>query len=150
MEEFKSFDKKSMLFSVGNALRTDIDKGLVEANPASLVRFLLLTFADLKKHTYIYWFAFPALLQRGLTIRTLKASPQNVTVRYASYDLAALSSRMEEAARFTCQPFFVCRFVEETCHVLELTQWAQLSKVGHVWSAKSRLMNYGIGRERPV
>jgi ubiquitin-like modifier-activating enzyme ATG7 len=39
----------------------DIDSGLVETEPNRLFSFGLLTFADLKKYNFIYWFGFPAL-----------------------------------------------------------------------------------------
>jgi hypothetical protein len=36
-------------------------------DPSLLNRFLLLTFADLKKYHYYYWFFFPALTGTGLS-----------------------------------------------------------------------------------
>lgn len=39
-----------------------IVSGQAERDPALLNRFFLLTFADLKKWDFVYWFAFPALV----------------------------------------------------------------------------------------
>lgn len=35
-------------------------KGIQEGSTEKLTRFLIITFADLKKYKYYYWFAFPA------------------------------------------------------------------------------------------
>ena len=37
---------------------------MVDRSTAQLNRFLLLTFADLKKYKYYYWFAFPAFVAK--------------------------------------------------------------------------------------
>jgi ubiquitin-like modifier-activating enzyme ATG7 len=39
----------------------DVRSGAAEAQPALLSRFFLLTFGDLKRYVFTYWFAFPAL-----------------------------------------------------------------------------------------
>lgn len=39
-----------------------IVSGAATASPALLNRFLLVTFADLKRFAFYYWFAFPALV----------------------------------------------------------------------------------------
>eukprot|EP00854_Cymbomonas_tetramitiformis_P014887 gene14887-17600_t len=40
----------------------DIRSGAACANPALLNRFVVYTFADLKRYSFYYWFAFPALV----------------------------------------------------------------------------------------
>jgi ubiquitin-like modifier-activating enzyme ATG7 len=39
-----------------------IISGDADTNPMYLAQFLVLTYADLKKHKFYYWFAFPAFL----------------------------------------------------------------------------------------
>ena len=57
IEDFKNADKTALF----NHTADEIWKSIVEdRSTAQLTRFLLLTFADLKKYKYFYWFAFPA------------------------------------------------------------------------------------------
>lgn len=57
IEEFKAADKTALF----NAVTDDIWRSItVDRSTAQLTRFLLITFADLKKYKYYYWFAFPA------------------------------------------------------------------------------------------
>eukprot|EP00500_Bicosoecida_sp_ms1_P003325 CAMPEP_0203813272 /NCGR_PEP_ID=MMETSP0115-20131106/4625_1 /ASSEMBLY_ACC=CAM_ASM_000227 /TAXON_ID=33651 /ORGANISM="Bicosoecid sp, Strain ms1" /LENGTH=209 /DNA_ID=CAMNT_0050722135 /DNA_START=6 /DNA_END=631 /DNA_ORIENTATION=- len=82
-EEFKSIDKKALLAEAGGRIwraigaeaRGDGSDGgaggasgegaadVVDAlvDPAQLARFVLVSFADLKNHRFVYWFGFPAL-----------------------------------------------------------------------------------------
>lgn len=39
-----------------------IVSGEADTCPMKLVNFTVLTYADLKKHKFYYWFSFPALL----------------------------------------------------------------------------------------
>ncbi|KAI0760931.1 E1-like protein-activating [Trametes elegans] len=57
IEDFKNADKTALF----NDLSSDIWKSITQdKSTAHLTRFLLITFADLKKYKYYYWFAFPA------------------------------------------------------------------------------------------
>ena len=60
MEDFKEWDKAKLLEDAGRRIADDIASGAVLDQPERLLRFLLLTFADLKTHKYYYWFASPA------------------------------------------------------------------------------------------
>ena len=60
LEDFKDWDKKAMMQTSGQKIADDIASGLAVHEPERLLRFLLLTFADLKTHKFYYWFAFPA------------------------------------------------------------------------------------------
>eukprot|EP01135_Chromosphaera_perkinsii_P002803 Nk52_evm12s227 gene=Nk52_evmTU12s227 len=64
-EAFKTMDKKEMIEMFAVQLWNDITSGAAIQNPALLNRFLLLTFADLKKYHFYYWFAFPAIAPWG-------------------------------------------------------------------------------------
>lgn len=60
IEEFKSTEKKKAVF---DGVVRDILASF-ETSAPSLNPFLLVTFADLKKYVYHYWFAFPALVSK--------------------------------------------------------------------------------------
>eukprot|EP01104_Vermistella_antarctica_P018864 TRINITY_DN7161_c0_g1_i1.p1 TRINITY_DN7161_c0_g1~~TRINITY_DN7161_c0_g1_i1.p1 ORF type:complete len:741 (+),score=150.32 TRINITY_DN7161_c0_g1_i1:56-2278(+) len=61
VEAFKTLDRKPIFDSTVQTLWSDIISGAAVADPSLLNRFFLLSFADLKKYKYNYWFAFPAL-----------------------------------------------------------------------------------------
>lgn len=81
VEEFKAADKTALFNSVSEDVscslcssirksatdnnNVQIWKSIVEKKDASLLnQFLLITFADLKKYRYYYWFAFPAFVSK--------------------------------------------------------------------------------------
>ncbi|KAG8950091.1 Autophagy protein 7 [Tulasnella sp. 424] len=57
IEEFKNVNKQEMF---NNTAKEMWAKTLQTGDPLHLFDFLLITFADLKKYKYYYWFAFPA------------------------------------------------------------------------------------------
>ncbi|KAF9942943.1 Autophagy protein 7 [Mortierella alpina] len=61
IEDFKAIDKTALFKMVVDQIWDDITSGRAVSDPKLLNRFLLLTFADLKKFKFFYWFAFPAL-----------------------------------------------------------------------------------------
>ncbi|KAF9426171.1 Autophagy protein 7 [Podila epigama] len=62
IEDFKAIDKAKIFLSVAEQIWNDITSGHAIQSPDVLNRFLLITFADLKKFKFYYWFAFPALV----------------------------------------------------------------------------------------
>ncbi|KAI8333621.1 hypothetical protein BC941DRAFT_473373 [Chlamydoabsidia padenii] len=57
-EQFQSMDKNQLFQETANEIWQSIQSG--DSN--KLTRFLMLTFADLKKYKFYYWFAFPAII----------------------------------------------------------------------------------------
>ncbi|XP_070490503.1 ubiquitin-like modifier-activating enzyme ATG7 [Chironomus tepperi] len=62
IESFKNCDKLALLNKAGKQLIANILNGTCLEDPRELACFLLLSFADLKKYNFYYWFAFPASL----------------------------------------------------------------------------------------
>lgn len=85
------------------------------AEPERLLRFLLLTFADLKKSAFLHWFAFPTLGSQAL-FRLCSSGPAASSPVLGGPDnaarvvrgLAGLWARsVEGTGRPGCPPFFV-------------------------------------------
>lgn len=69
IEEFKALDKVALLADEGKELIADMRSGRVLVDPSLLARFFVLSFADLKSHSYYYWFAFPCPLTPTLKLQ---------------------------------------------------------------------------------
>lgn len=69
IEEFKALDKLQLLADEGKELLADMCSGGALRDPSLLTRFFVLSFADLKCHSYYYWFAFPCPLTPTLKLQ---------------------------------------------------------------------------------
>ncbi|KAL4717396.1 hypothetical protein ACJJTC_017283 [Scirpophaga incertulas] len=69
IEDFKTIDKAALLNSIGSILWAEVKKKTWISNPSFLLNFFVLSYADLKKFHYYYWFAFPAPSQPTIYLR---------------------------------------------------------------------------------
>ncbi|KAM0018609.1 putative THIF-type NAD/FAD binding, ubiquitin-like modifier-activating enzyme Atg7 [Helianthus debilis subsp. tardiflorus] len=76
-EGYQSLDKKSLLKAEGKKIWDDIRSGKVEEDSSVLLRFLIISFADLKRFHFDYSVAFPALaLDPPATLVDLKPASE--------------------------------------------------------------------------
>ncbi|KFA66998.1 hypothetical protein S40285_06253 [Stachybotrys chlorohalonatus IBT 40285] len=61
LESFKNLDKAAMLKTAGRQIWDAIKDGSIYSVPSLLSSYVILSYADLKKYKFTYWFAFPAL-----------------------------------------------------------------------------------------
>ncbi|KAK7431741.1 Autophagy protein 7 [Neonectria magnoliae] len=61
LEDFKNMDKAAMIKTAGRQVWDAIKDGSIYSVPSLLSSFVILSYADLKKYKFTYWFAFPAL-----------------------------------------------------------------------------------------
>ncbi|CAN1229883.1 Ubiquitin-like modifier-activating enzyme atg7 [Linum grandiflorum] len=80
LEDFRALDKKGLIKEEAKKIWEDIRSGKAMEDCTVLSRFLVISFADLKKWSFHYWFAFPALvLDPPATVVELKAASQWLT-----------------------------------------------------------------------
>ncbi|KAL5363979.1 hypothetical protein BJX96DRAFT_167918 [Aspergillus floccosus] len=60
-DEYRNMDKTHMLQQAGQTIWDAINDGTIFSCPSLLSSFIVLSYADLKKYKFHYWFAFPAL-----------------------------------------------------------------------------------------
>ncbi|KAJ3182712.1 Autophagy protein 7 [Geranomyces variabilis] len=125
IEEFKQLDKTNALKEVAERIWADMNSGAAISNPSLLTRFLLVTFADLKKYRFYYWFAFPALLPEE-PIRLSRAVPMADV--YSGAQISAL--RESWAAKGGALPFFLLSETNEALGVHELREWHNVMQDG--------------------
>ncbi|KAI9277433.1 E1-like protein-activating enzyme Gsa7p/Apg7p [Sporodiniella umbellata] len=65
IEEFRQLDKQPWFREATEKIEHGIHSGQTIKAPDELNRFLLITFADLKKYKFYYWFGFPAIVPQS-------------------------------------------------------------------------------------
>ncbi|KAF3401568.1 Ubiquitin-like modifier-activating enzyme atg7 [Penicillium rolfsii] len=61
IEHYRNMDKQQMILQAGKTIWDAINDGTIYSCPSLLSSFIILSFADLKKYKFYYWFAFPAI-----------------------------------------------------------------------------------------
>uniref|UniRef100_A0A6Q2XHH6 Ubiquitin-like modifier-activating enzyme ATG7 n=1 Tax=Esox lucius TaxID=8010 RepID=A0A6Q2XHH6_ESOLU len=134
LEAFKTSDKKALLEQQAKEIWDAIQSGAALDDPSLLCRFLLLTYADLKKYHYFYWFCFPALcFSDGIKILKEPATLEQI---FSPRQTAALQSGYDRLCSETgtsAVPYFLVKYTEEDVEVAQLRDWdsfvTDLSKV---------------------
>ncbi|CAM8994838.1 unnamed protein product [Rhodiola kirilowii] len=107
MESFRALDLQSLLKAEGKKIWEDIHSGNAEKNSALLSRFLVISFADLKKWSFHYWFAFPALaLKPPAALVDLKKASQYFSPEEAQ-SVSAACNAWRNSSLTADIPFFL-------------------------------------------
>ncbi|KAG9483645.1 hypothetical protein GDO78_009523, partial [Eleutherodactylus coqui] len=114
LDSFKKFDKKALLDQAANEIWEEIKSGTALENPVVLNKFLLLTFADLKKYQFYYWFCFPALcLSDGIE---LIKPPVSIGEKFSKTQVLEFQKAYDDfcqAKGGAPQPYFLVRYAED-------------------------------------
>ncbi|XP_023655452.1 ubiquitin-like modifier-activating enzyme ATG7 [Paramormyrops kingsleyae] len=129
LEAFKSCDKKALLESSAKEIWEAIQSGSCVEDPSVLCKFILLTFADLKKYRYFYWFCFPALCFPEAV--PFHQPPVALEKRFSSKQIEALQGAYDGLCQEnggTAVPYFLVRYSEEAVLVSPLKNWSSFFK----------------------
>ncbi|XP_066283874.1 ubiquitin-like modifier-activating enzyme ATG7 [Branchiostoma lanceolatum] len=122
MEAFKESDKKALIDSAAQKIWEDITSGAALQNPSLLTRFLLLTFADLKKYYYYYWFAFPALCHPDNV--TMATEPVTIKTAFSEKQIFSLQQSYDSLCEGGQQVgFFLVKREGDEVTVGNLRDW---------------------------
>ncbi|XP_048589393.1 ubiquitin-like modifier-activating enzyme ATG7 [Nematostella vectensis] len=94
IDAFRSLDKKILMDSVGEKMWENIKSKKALEDPSLLGQFILLTFANLKKYHFYYWFAFPAICVDGKS--HLKSPPLPLVEVFTQSQISDLQSSYED------------------------------------------------------
>lgn len=129
LDSFKSRDKKALLDQAANEIWDAIKSGAALDDPVLLNKFLLLTFADLKKYRFYYWFCFPALsLPDGIEV---VKNPATLGEKYSNQQVLNFQNAYDDFCHHegsTPQPYFLIRHTEDSFTMYPLCQFSQFSK----------------------
>lgn len=124
LEAFKTSDKKALLEKEAGEIWGSIQSGAAISDPSVLCRFILLTYADLKKYHFYYWFCFPALcFSEPITVLQPPApleqafSPTQISSLQTAYDVLCSDSGCSAVS------FFLIRYTQQSVQVASLSAW---------------------------
>lgn len=123
LESFRGLDKKSLLNMEAKKIWEDIHSGKVEQDCAVLSRFILISFADLKKWSFRYWFAFPALvLDPPATILDLQPASDVLSAEEVE-SLSTACNDWRNSSLTAGMPFFLVSISRSQATVRPLKDW---------------------------
>jgi len=107
IEDFMKFEKYQML---KDFLKTQIYESILSGewlnNPSKLTQFLVLTFANLKEHKFLYWFGFPSMVPEEALMSSaplklsasclFKNNTENVTAEIDSFVMESLRVKIDQ------------------------------------------------------
>lgn len=131
LEGFHSLDKQCLLKAEAKKIWDDIHSGKAEEDSAVLSRFLLISFADLKKWSFHYWFAFPALvLDPPATLVDLKPASQWLSLEEAE-SLSAACNEWRSSSVTADVPFFLVSIASNSrATIKHLKEWTSCQQDG--------------------
>ncbi|KAM8867570.1 ubiquitin-like modifier-activating enzyme ATG7 isoform 1-T2 [Synchiropus picturatus] len=129
LDAFKTTDKKGLLEKEAEQMWELIQSGSALKDPSVLCRFILLTFADLKKYHFYYWFCFPALcfpegikiVRQPMVIEQVFSEKQ-ITALQEAYD--GLCARRATSA----VPYFLLKYTDDGVRMASFDEWGTFAR----------------------
>ncbi|XP_037304405.1 ubiquitin-like modifier-activating enzyme ATG7 isoform X1 [Pungitius pungitius] len=124
LDAFKTTDKKALLEKEAKEIWDAIQSGAALKDPSILCKFILLTFADLKKYNFYYWFCFPALcFPEGIKIIQPPSALEKV---FSAKQISALQEAYDNLCikrGTTAEPYFIMKYTADTVGMASLEDW---------------------------
>ncbi|RKF53535.1 Ubiquitin-like modifier-activating enzyme atg7 [Golovinomyces cichoracearum] len=79
IESFKNADKTAIMRTAAKQIWDAINDSTIFSIPSLLASFTIISFADLKKYKFTYWFAFPALHSTPVWTRNATEKPSQLS-----------------------------------------------------------------------
>lgn len=132
LEGFNGLDKQSLLKAEAKKIWDDIHSGKAEEDSSVLLRFLVISFADLKKWSFYYWFAFPALvMDPHARLISLRPAVQCLSSEEAK-SLSVACSAWRDMSSTTGVPFFLVSVASNSnVTIRNLSDWDACQREGH-------------------
>ncbi|KAK0579242.1 hypothetical protein LWI29_023296 [Acer saccharum] len=124
LESFHAIDKLSLLKEEAKKIWEDIHSGKAVDDSRLLSRFLLISFADLKKWSFRYWFAFPALvLDPPATLVDLRPASKWFSLQEAE-SVSAACNEWRNSSLTADVPFFLVSIAADSqATIRHLKDW---------------------------
>jgi len=117
LEEFKAFDKKKLAEELKLELMATMNGAKESFDAANLVPFHILSFADLKRHKFLYWFCFPALVDEGWKFSDLKPATEMFDAQEMNeiFSKRLLGVFAFDSSDGKAKPLHVCKQIKALC-----------------------------------
>ncbi|VDP31956.1 unnamed protein product [Schistosoma margrebowiei] len=107
LDEFKNVDKQCLLNEHGKKFMTEaISQNEFLRKPDLLLRFILLTYCDLKRYKFYFWFAFPAVLH---SVQPIVTSTRSIREEFTEDQRVLIFRSFDCWRKKNTSPFFVLK-----------------------------------------